>query len=113
MITDGTKWYYLAVKRLSVLLRGITSNNNGDFYCVNCFHPYSTKEKFEKHAEVCNDHYYCHVKMHNDNNKILKYNHEEKSMRGPFVIYAELDCLLEKLHSCQNNPEKSYTEKKK
>ena len=51
--------------------------------------------------------------MHNDNNKILKYNHEEKSMRGPFVIYADLDCLLEKLHSCQNNPEKSYTEKKK
>ena len=112
MITDGTKWYYLAVKRLSVLLRGITSNNNGDFYCLNCFHSYSTKEKFEKHEKVCNDRDYCHVKMHNDNNKILKYNHEEKSMRGPFVIYADLDCLLEKMHSCQNNPERSYTEKK-
>ena len=33
-------------------------------------------------------------------------------MRGPFVIYADLDCLLEKMHSCQNNPERSYTEKK-
>ena len=112
MITDSTKWYYLAVKRLSVLLRGITSNNNGDFYCLNCFHSYSTKEKFEKHEKVCNDRDYCHVKMHNDNKKILKYNHEEKSVRGPFVIYADLDCLLEKMHSCQNNPERSYTEKK-
>ena len=28
------------------------------------------------------------------------------------MIYAELECLLEKMHSCQNNPEKSYTEKK-
>ena len=28
------------------------------------------------------------------------------------IIYADLECLLEKMHSCQNNPEKSYTEKK-
>ena len=28
------------------------------------------------------------------------------------MIYADLECLLEKMHSCQNNPEKSYTEKK-
>ena len=31
MITDGKKWHYLAVKSLSALLRGITSNHNGDF----------------------------------------------------------------------------------
>ena len=28
------------------------------------------------------------------------------------MIYADLECLLKKMHSCQNNPEKSYTEKK-
>ena len=34
MITDyGKKWHYLAVKSISTLLRGITSNHNGDFYC--------------------------------------------------------------------------------
>ena len=112
MITDGKKWHCLAVKSLSALLRGITSNHNGDFYCLNCFHSYSTKEKLKKHEKVCNDHDYCYVEMPNDNNKILKYNHGEKSMRAPFVIYADLECLLEKMHSCQNNPEKSYTEKK-
>ena len=31
MITDGKKWLYLAVKSLLALLRGITSNHNGDF----------------------------------------------------------------------------------
>ena len=30
--------HYLAVKRLSTLLRGITSNHHGDFYCLNCLH---------------------------------------------------------------------------
>ena len=43
MITDGEKWHYLAVRRLSALLRRITSNHNGDFCCLNCLHSYRTK----------------------------------------------------------------------
>ena len=46
------------------------------------------------------------------NNKILKHNHGEKSLKVPFVIYADLESLLEKILSCQNNSKKSYTEKK-
>ena len=38
MITDGKKYHYLAVKKLPALLRGITSNQDGDFYCLNCFY---------------------------------------------------------------------------
>ena len=32
-------------------------------------------------------------------------------LKAPAIIYADLECLLEKIQSCQNNPEKSYTEK--
>ena len=28
------------------------------------------------------------------------------------MIHAHFECLLEKMHSCQKNPEKSYTEEK-
>ena len=45
MITDNEKWHYLAVKNISGLLRGITSNHNGDFYCLNCLHSYTTEKK--------------------------------------------------------------------
>ena len=45
MITDGKKWHYLEVRSLPALLRGITSSNNGDFYCLNCFHSYRTHNK--------------------------------------------------------------------
>ena len=37
MITDGEKWHYTAVTRLSGLLRGITSNHNGDFLLFKLF----------------------------------------------------------------------------
>ena len=45
MITDGKKWHYLAMKSLSALFRGIISNDNGEFYYLNCFHSYRTENK--------------------------------------------------------------------
>ena len=106
MITDDKKWHCLAVKSLSALFRGITSNNKRDFYCLNCFHSCRTEKKLKKHEKVCSDHDYCYVEMPNQDNKILKYNDGEKSMKAPCTIYADLECLLEKMHSYQNNPEK-------
>ena len=50
--------------------------------------------------------------MPNRYEKISKYNPKENSLKVPFVIYADLESLLEKIHSCQNDPEKSSTEKK-
>ena len=44
--------------------------------------------------------------------KTLKYNPGEKSLKAPFSIYLDLQCILKEVQSCQNNPEKSYTEKK-
>ena len=62
-INDGKKWHYLAVKSLSALLRGITSNNNGDFYYTNCFYSFGTKNKLKMHANVCKNHDYYYVEM--------------------------------------------------
>ena len=53
--------------------------------------------------------------------KILKYNPGEKSLKAPFAIYLDLECLLKKEQSRENNNnnnnnnnnlEESYTEKK-
>ena len=91
MITDdGKKWYYLKVKSISALLRGITSNNHGDFYCLNCLHSYRTKEKFKKHEKACNNHDYCYVKVPNEFEKILKYNSSWKFLL--WLILSLIKC---------------------
>ena len=111
MITDRKKWHYLGVRNLSALLTGITSGNNEDFYCLHCFHSYHTHNKLKKHGRVCNNHDYCHVEMPKENEKILKYDHGEKSLKASFIIIADLECTLEKDQSRQNNSENSYTER--
>ena len=50
-----------------------------------------------QHRKVCNDHDHCHVEMPNEDNKILKYDRVETSLKIPFMIYANLECLLEKM----------------
>ena len=49
--------------------------------------------------------------MPTKNNNIIKYNHGEKSIKLPFVIYADLECLLEKMSTCINNSNESSTTK--
>ena len=88
---------------MSALLRRIADNNNGYIYCLNCFSSYTTKNRLKKHKNVCENHDYCYVEMPGKDNKILKYNHGEKSMRAPFVIHADLESLLEKMSTCHNN----------
>ena len=51
MISNGKNWHYLTVKKLSGLLRGISSNHNSDYYCLNCFQSYRTENKLNVHKK--------------------------------------------------------------
>ena len=62
---------------------------------------------------MCKNHNYCYIETPKENDKILKYNYGEKSINVSFVIYADLECLLEKIDTYQNHPQKSSTTKKK
>ena len=56
MISNGEKWYLLAVKKLLTLLRGMTSKNNDDFYRLNCLHSFRTNSNLEciiEKTDVC------------------------------------------------------------
>ena len=53
----------LQKKSISALLRGITSNHNGDFYCLSCRHSYRTKSKLKIHEKICKNHDLFHLKM--------------------------------------------------
>ena len=62
MIPNRKKWHYLAVKNYR-LLRGITSNNNGDICCFNCLYSFRKINKPESHKKVCENKDFCNVIM--------------------------------------------------
>ena len=61
MISNGKNRHYLAVKSLSGLFTGVTSNHKEDYYCLNCFHSYRRKNKLDAHKKVCENHEYFHI----------------------------------------------------
>ena len=50
--------------------------------------------------------------MLEEGENIFKYSPGDKSLKAPFIIYADLECLLKKEQPRQNIAENSYTEKK-
>ena len=46
-----------------------------------------------------------------EDTKTLEFNQYQKSHKAPFIIYADLECLIEKIQGYKNNPENSSTKK--
>ena len=111
MISDGEKWHYLALQKLSALLKGITSKNNGDFYCLNCLHSFKTKNKPESHKKVRENKDFYNVTMRSEDTRILEFNQYQTFDEASFIIYADVECVTEKTDGCKNNPENSATTK--
>ena len=102
MITYGEKWHYLALKSepklyngklcnrpvesLSKLLRGKSSNHHRDYYCLNCFNSYSTKNGLKEHEDICNKNDSCRVITPRWDDKILKYNYGEKCFYVKIIL---------------------------
>ena len=43
--------------------------------------------------------------MPSEDNKILEFNQYQKSDKVPFIIYAALECIIQNIDECKNNPE--------
>ena len=41
--------------------------------------------------------------MPSEGSKILEFNQYQKSDKAPFIIYAELKCIIGKIEGCKNN----------
>ena len=49
--------------------------------------------------------------MPSDDTKILDFHQYQKSDKAPIIIYANLECIIEKIDRCKNNPKNSSTAK--
>ena len=87
MITNEEgRQHCLTVKILSALLRGITSKNNGDFYCLNCLHSFRTKNKLESHKKVCENINFCNAVTPSKYTKILELNNIKNLIQHHFYL---------------------------
>ena len=101
-------WHYLAVTELSTL-RGITSKDHSDFYCLNCLCSFRTENRLKSLEKVCKNKDFCGIAMPSEKDNILEFNQYMKSDKMSYTIYADIESLIRKINRCANNPETSST----
>ena len=92
MIPNGEKCDYIAVKKLSALSREITSKDKTFFQ----------NEKIDLHKKACENKDFCDVVIPFEDTIILKSNQHQKVDNTTFIIYVDLESLIEKIDVCES-----------
>ena len=66
------------------------------------------KREYHKKSKIKD---FCNVAMPSEDTKILEFNQYQKFDKAPFIIYADLECLKEKVDGCKNNLKSSFITK--
>ena len=81
---------FCSKKKLSALLRRITSKHDGDFYCLNCFHSFQTENQHKSHEKVCKNKDVCGIAMPSEKGNLINTWIQIKSIHYLCWFYADL-----------------------
>ena len=112
---DGVKHYCLVKNEdsLSLLLSSQISKHNGEkYFCGNCLNPFNSQKALDKHKKYCGEYEAVTINMPKEGT-MLKFINYYRGEMVPFVIYADFECCINSIHTCDLNPESSYTKQYK
>ena len=109
LIFDEERKHYCLIKNMSRLLTAQTSKRNGaQYYCMRCLNPFHSQESLDKHLEYCNTNEAVKIEM-SEERTTLSFNNYNRSMRVPFIVYADFESFIKPIDTCGPNPKNSYT----
>ena len=69
----------------------------------------ATVKELESREKVCENKNFRNLIMLSKDNETLELNQYQKCHKALFVICTDLECVIEKIDRCKNNPENSST----
>ena len=111
MITENENKHYVLIKDFNKFMYNQTKHEHRKHFCMCCLQCFSSERVLSNHKDICIQVNGTQaIKMPDKDNKILKFNNFHKQQPVPFVIYADFEAITEKIHGCQQDCNKSYTE---
>ncbi|XP_018348207.1 PREDICTED: uncharacterized protein LOC108752091 [Trachymyrmex septentrionalis] len=99
---DDSVGHFAWIKNLSRLVRSQIRNKK--FFCDRkCLHYFGTNEKLQLHVLDCRKINDCAIRLPSEDEKWLEFGKHCNKERIPFVVYADLECVLRK-----TEPNKEY-----
>ena len=76
--------------------------------CFRCLNTFNSEISLASHHDFCKYNEAIKIEVPKEGSKISLKNHN-RSMRVPFIVYADFESFTPQLSTCQPNPDKSYT----
>ena len=110
LITEGENKHYVLIKDFNKFMFNQTKHEHKKYFCMYCLQCFSREDVLTEHKNNCiSINGKQAINMPKKGDKVFFKNYH-KQLPVPFVIYADFEALTEKIHGCQPNNEKSYTE---
>ncbi|EFN64222.1 hypothetical protein EAG_04529, partial [Camponotus floridanus] len=94
---DNSVGHFAWIKNLSRLVNSqLTKNYHKKYICDRCLHYFDSDDKLQSHMVDCGKLNDCAVRLSSDKDKWLEFSNPNRKERLPFVVYADLECVLAK-----------------
>ena len=111
LVTKNENKHYVLIKDFNKFMYNQTKHEHRKHFCMHCLQCFSSYRVLNNHKDNCIQVNGTQaIKMPDKDNNILKFNNFHKQQPVPFVIYADFEAITEKIHGCQQDGNKSYTE---
>ena len=110
LINKDEKNHYVLIKNFNKFMSTQTKHKCKKYFCMYCLQCFSREDVLNEHIDNClSINGKQAIKMPKEGQHV-NFRNYFKEIPAPFVIYADFEALTEKIHNCQPNKEKSYTE---
>ena len=110
LITEGENKHYVLIKKFNKFMFRQNKHEHKKHFCMYCLQCFSREDILTEHINNCiSINGKQAINMPKKGEKVFFKNYH-KQLPVPFVIYADFEAITEKIHGCQPNNEKSYTE---
>ena len=111
MITkQGENTHYSYVKRLTALLYDQNRHNERKHFCERCLHGYQTRVLLERQKPECKGLLKSPTRreMPKQGENKMAFKNYYKQMKAPYVVYADFECILKKMDTCEPDNKQSF-----
>ena len=98
LISEDENQHYCWIKNMSRLLSTqIGKHGHKRFYCLRCMNSFHTDKSLQDHSMYCSSKDATRIVLPDEKTNSLSFQNYNRSMKVPFVIYADFEAFTEKL----------------
>ena len=76
-------------------------------FCRRCLNHFPNEKKLKSHEEYCSNNEAIQIEMP-EKGSLISFNHHNRSIKIPFVVYADFEAFTEEISTCQPNKKKEF-----